>query len=49
MLFLQDLVSINILDDSSGGDLSVLGHIKHKFICTADLEALLDSSDEARR
>lgn len=40
--FLQDVVSIH--PDSSGdGDLSVLGHVSHRLICTPDFDSLLQA------
>lgn len=40
--FLQDLVSVEVNGDQ--GDLSVLGHVDHRLVCTPDFEALLDNS-----
>ncbi|XP_072491000.1 DNA-directed RNA polymerase III subunit RPC4 [Notamacropus eugenii] len=39
--FLQELVSVGI-GDSRTGDLTVLGHVKHKLVCSPDFESLLD-------
>ncbi|XP_029915038.1 DNA-directed RNA polymerase III subunit RPC4 [Myripristis murdjan] len=40
--FLQELVSIGT--EGRTGDLTVLGHIKHKMVCSPDFEALLEGS-----
>lgn len=40
--FLQDLVSIRV--KGSSGDLSVLGHVKHRLICTPNFESLVKTS-----
>ncbi|XP_070992848.1 DNA-directed RNA polymerase III subunit RPC4-like [Oncorhynchus clarkii lewisi] len=40
--FLQELVSIGT-GEGRTGDLSVLGHIKHKLVCSPDFEALLEN------
>ncbi|XP_030593915.1 DNA-directed RNA polymerase III subunit RPC4 [Archocentrus centrarchus] len=40
--FLQELVSINT--EGKTGNLTVLGNIKHKMVCSPDFEALLESS-----
>ncbi|KAM7017577.1 DNA-directed RNA polymerase III subunit RPC4 [Tautogolabrus adspersus] len=40
--FLQELVSIGT--EERTGDLTVLGNIKHKMVCSPDFEALLESS-----
>ncbi|XP_033828253.1 DNA-directed RNA polymerase III subunit RPC4 [Periophthalmus magnuspinnatus] len=40
--FLQELVSVGT--EGKGGDMTVLGHIKHKMVCSPDFEALLQSS-----
>ncbi|XP_067084479.1 DNA-directed RNA polymerase III subunit RPC4 [Osmerus mordax] len=40
--FLQELVSVGT-GDGRTGDMSVLGHIKHKMVCSPDFEALLES------
>ncbi|XP_029999426.1 DNA-directed RNA polymerase III subunit RPC4 [Sphaeramia orbicularis] len=40
--FLQELVSIGT--EGQTGDLTVLGHIKHKMVCSPDFEALLQGS-----
>ncbi|XP_057345132.1 DNA-directed RNA polymerase III subunit RPC4 [Manis pentadactyla] len=39
--FLQELVSVG-LGDSRTGEMTVLGHIKHKLVCSPDFESLLD-------
>lgn len=39
--FLQELVSVGT--EGKTGDLTVLGHIKHKMVCSPDFEALLQS------
>ncbi|XP_076846334.1 DNA-directed RNA polymerase III subunit RPC4 [Brachyhypopomus gauderio] len=39
--FLQELVSVGV--EGSRGDLTVLGHIKHKLVCSPDFEALLEN------
>nr|XP_038023042.1 DNA-directed RNA polymerase III subunit RPC4 [Anas platyrhynchos]XP_038023043.1 DNA-directed RNA polymerase III subunit RPC4 [Anas platyrhynchos]XP_038023044.1 DNA-directed RNA polymerase III subunit RPC4 [Anas platyrhynchos] len=39
--FLQELVSVGI-GDSRTGEMIVLGHIKHKLVCSPDFEALLE-------
>ena len=41
-LFSQELVSVGT-GDGRTGDMSVLGHIKHKMVCSPDFEALLES------
>lgn len=41
-LFSQELVSIGT--EGRNGDLSVLGNIKHKMVCSPDFEALLESN-----
>ncbi|XP_034548889.1 DNA-directed RNA polymerase III subunit RPC4 [Notolabrus celidotus] len=40
--FLQELVSVGT--EGRTGDLTVLGNIKHKMVCSPDFEALLESS-----
>lgn len=40
--FLQELVSVGT-GESRSGDMSVLGHIKHKMVCSPDFEALLEN------
>ncbi|XP_068167381.1 DNA-directed RNA polymerase III subunit RPC4 [Antennarius striatus] len=40
--FLQELVSIGT--EGRSGDLSVLGNVKHKMVCSPDFEALLERS-----
>ncbi|KAJ8263211.1 hypothetical protein COCON_G00156680 [Conger conger] len=40
--FLQELVSV-ATGEGRIGDLSVLGHIKHKLVCSPDFEALLEN------
>ncbi|XP_010874690.2 DNA-directed RNA polymerase III subunit RPC4 [Esox lucius] len=40
--FLQELVSVGT-GEGQTGDLSVLGHIKHKLVCSPDFEALLEN------
>ncbi|KAM7416165.1 hypothetical protein PAMA_018298 [Pampus argenteus] len=40
--FLQELVSIGT--EGRTGDLTVLGNVKHKMVCSPDFEALLESS-----
>ncbi|CAK6950222.1 DNA-directed RNA polymerase III subunit RPC4 [Scomber scombrus] len=40
--FLQELVSIGA--EGRTGDLTVLGNVKHKMVCSPDFEALLESS-----
>lgn len=39
--FLQELVSVGI-GDGRNGELTVLGHVKHKLVCSPDFEALLE-------
>ena len=42
---LQDLVSIDV--DKKGrdqGDMTVLGHVTQRLVCTPDFESLLDNS-----
>ncbi|XP_067268546.1 DNA-directed RNA polymerase III subunit RPC4 [Pseudorasbora parva] len=39
--FLQELVSVNT--EGRRGDLSVLGHVKHKLVCSPDFQALLEN------
>ncbi|XP_030271591.1 DNA-directed RNA polymerase III subunit RPC4 [Sparus aurata] len=39
--FLQELVSIGT--EGRAGDMSVLGNVKHKMVCSPDFEALLES------
>lgn len=40
--FLQDVASLRV--DGDHGDISVLGHIDHRLVCTPDFEMLLDST-----
>ncbi|XP_003445628.3 DNA-directed RNA polymerase III subunit RPC4 [Oreochromis niloticus] len=40
--FLQELVSVNT--EGKTGNLTVLGNVKHKMVCSPDFEALLESS-----
>ncbi|CAL8342678.1 unnamed protein product [Lota lota] len=40
--FLQELVSIGT--EGRTGDMTVLGHIQHKMVCSPDFEALLESN-----
>ncbi|XP_047448069.1 DNA-directed RNA polymerase III subunit RPC4 [Mugil cephalus] len=40
--FLQELVSVNT--EGRTGNLTVLGNVKHKMVCSPDFEALLESS-----
>ncbi|KAL0979416.1 hypothetical protein UPYG_G00184800 [Umbra pygmaea] len=40
--FLQELVSVGT-GEGRNGDLSVLGHIKHKLVCSPDFETLLEN------
>ncbi|XP_041855027.1 DNA-directed RNA polymerase III subunit RPC4 [Melanotaenia boesemani] len=40
--FLQELVSVNT--EGKTGNLTVLGNIKHKMVCSPDFEALLENS-----
>lgn len=40
--FLQELVSVGT--EGKSGDLTVLGHIQHKMVCSPDFEALLQTS-----
>ncbi|KAI1900852.1 hypothetical protein AGOR_G00054120 [Albula goreensis] len=40
--FLQELVSVST-GEGRTGDLSVLGHIKHKLVCSPDFQALLEN------
>ncbi|XP_030627209.1 DNA-directed RNA polymerase III subunit RPC4 [Chanos chanos] len=39
--FLQELVSVRT--ESRAGDMTVLGHVKHKLVCSPDFEALLEN------
>ncbi|MGH0181413.1 UNVERIFIED_CONTAM: hypothetical protein FKN15_006499 [Acipenser sinensis] len=39
--FLQELVSVGT-GDGRTGDLTVLGHIRHKLVCSPDFESLLE-------
>uniref|UniRef100_A0A8D1UFB9 DNA-directed RNA polymerase III subunit RPC4 n=2 Tax=Sus scrofa TaxID=9823 RepID=A0A8D1UFB9_PIG len=39
--FLQELVSVG-LGDSRTGEMTVLGHVKHKLVCSPNFESLLD-------
>ncbi|CAM4713784.1 unnamed protein product [Leuciscus chuanchicus] len=39
--FLQELVSVNT--EGRRGDMSVLGHIKHKLVCSPDFQTLLEN------
>ncbi|XP_031463858.1 DNA-directed RNA polymerase III subunit RPC4 [Phasianus colchicus] len=39
--FLQELVSVGI-GDGRTGEMTVLGHVKHKLVCSPDFEALLE-------
>lgn len=41
-MFSQELVSVGT--EGRTGDLSVLGNVKHKMVCSPDFEALLESS-----
>ncbi|XP_072288613.1 DNA-directed RNA polymerase III subunit RPC4 isoform X1 [Eucyclogobius newberryi] len=40
--FLQELVSVGT--EGKGGDMTVLGHIEHKMVCSPDFDALLQTS-----
>ena len=40
-LLLQDVVSVDIDEESKSGAMSVLGHIGHRLVCSPDLEALV--------
>ncbi|XP_076010463.1 DNA-directed RNA polymerase III subunit RPC4 [Genypterus blacodes] len=40
--FLQELVAVGT--EGRTGDMSVLGHVKHKMVCSPDFEALLEST-----
>lgn len=40
--FLQDVASVRVNGDH--GDISVLGHIDHRLVCTPDFETLLDNT-----
>lgn len=40
--FSQELVSIGT--EGKTGDLTVLGNVKHKMVCSPDFEALLEGS-----
>lgn len=40
--FLQDVASVRV--NGEQGDISVLGHIDHRLVCTPDFEMLLDST-----
>ncbi|XP_045211717.2 DNA-directed RNA polymerase III subunit RPC4-like [Mercenaria mercenaria] len=40
--FLQDVASVKV--NGEQGDISVLGHIDHRLVCTPDFEMLLDST-----
>jgi hypothetical protein len=37
----QELVSVS-LGDNKTGEMTVLGHVKHKLVCSPDFESLLD-------
>lgn len=37
----QELVSVG-LGDSRTGEMTVLGHVKHKLVCSPNFESLLD-------
>ncbi|XP_055023811.2 DNA-directed RNA polymerase III subunit RPC4 [Misgurnus anguillicaudatus] len=39
--FLQELVSVHT--EGKRGDMSVLGHVKHKLVCSPDFQALLEN------
>nr|XP_060643199.1 DNA-directed RNA polymerase III subunit RPC4 [Anolis sagrei ordinatus]XP_060643200.1 DNA-directed RNA polymerase III subunit RPC4 [Anolis sagrei ordinatus]XP_060643201.1 DNA-directed RNA polymerase III subunit RPC4 [Anolis sagrei ordinatus] len=39
--FLQELVSVGIGDNRSG-EMTILGHVKHKLVCAPDFESLLE-------
>ncbi|CAM9808722.1 unnamed protein product [Bubo scandiacus] len=39
--FLQELVSVSVGDNRTG-EMIVLGHVKHKLVCSPDFEALLE-------
>ncbi|XP_030057873.1 DNA-directed RNA polymerase III subunit RPC4 [Microcaecilia unicolor] len=39
--FLQELVSLS-LGDGHSGDMTILGHVKHKLVCSPDFESLLE-------
>lgn len=39
--FLQELVSVG-LGENRTGEMTVLGHVKHKLVCSPDFESLLD-------
>ncbi|XP_029459669.1 DNA-directed RNA polymerase III subunit RPC4 isoform X2 [Rhinatrema bivittatum] len=39
--FLQELVSLG-LGDGRTGDMTILGHVKHKLVCSPDFESLLE-------
>uniref|UniRef100_A0A5F4W9R4 RNA polymerase III subunit D n=2 Tax=Callithrix jacchus TaxID=9483 RepID=A0A5F4W9R4_CALJA len=45
--FLQELVSVG-LGDSRTGEMTVLGHVKHKLVCSPDFESLLDHKHRIR-
>lgn len=40
--FFQDVASVRV--NGEQGDISVLGHIDHRLVCTPDFEMLLDST-----
>ena len=40
----QDLVSVKIDPSQQSGDMTVLGHVNHKLVCTPDFEHLLNST-----
>ncbi|KAH3872258.1 hypothetical protein DPMN_035473 [Dreissena polymorpha] len=40
--FLQDVASVRV--DGNHGDISLLGHIDHRLVCTPDFESLLDAA-----
>nr|XP_053655542.1 DNA-directed RNA polymerase III subunit RPC4-like isoform X2 [Cherax quadricarinatus] len=39
--FLQDVVSVQVDEESKSGSMAVLGHIGHRLVCTPDLESLV--------
>nr|XP_033804638.1 DNA-directed RNA polymerase III subunit RPC4 [Geotrypetes seraphini]XP_033804639.1 DNA-directed RNA polymerase III subunit RPC4 [Geotrypetes seraphini] len=39
--FLQELVSLS-LGEGRSGDMTILGHVKHKLVCSPDFESLLE-------
>ncbi|KAK4309565.1 hypothetical protein Pmani_018827 [Petrolisthes manimaculis] len=39
--FLQDVASVDVDEENKTGDMTVLGHVRHRLVCTPDLETLV--------